>query len=197
MLLDIKNLSTKFLMRGKSVNAVRNVSLSIKSGETLGIVGESGSGKSVLSLSLLRLLPQPPAHIEGNAIFGSSDLIHCTDQEIRSIRGNKISMIFQDPLSSFNPYLRLSEQIIEPLIHHQQWKRTDALKIAIDILAQTGIKDPENRINAYPHQFSGGMLQRVMIAMALVTPTSLLMNRHALDVTHSANSQPYVVSKKY
>lgn len=189
MLLDLKNISASFHLRGSVVHAVRNVSLSISQGETVGIVGESGSGKTVLSLSLMRLLPIPPAVIKGNALFDSIDLINCTDREIRSIRGNRISMIFQDPLSSFNPYLRLSDQLTEPLLCHKSISRKEALEIAASMLAETGIAQPQQKIRCYPHQFSGGMLQRAMIAMALVTRPSILIADEpttALDVTTQA-----------
>ncbi|HEX3019299.1 MAG TPA: ABC transporter ATP-binding protein [Chitinispirillaceae bacterium] len=189
MHLDIKNLSASFHLRGSKVNAVRGVSLSIADGKTVGIVGESGSGKTVLSLSFLRLLPTPPAVVKGNAFFGNLDLINCSDREIRSIRGNRISMIFQDPLSSFNPYLRLSQQLTEPLLCHQNISRKQALEISISMLSETGICDPHKKITCYPHQFSGGMLQRAMIAMALVTKPDMLIADEpttALDVTTQA-----------
>lgn len=189
MLLDLKNISVSFHLRGSAVHAVRSISLSISQGETVGIVGESGSGKTVLSLSLLRLLPCPPAVIKGNALFDSFDLINCPDRDIRSIRGNRISMIFQDPLSSFNPYLRLSNQLIEPLLCHKNISRKEALEIAISMLSQTGITQPHKKIQCYPHQFSGGMLQRAMIAMALITKPAILIADEpttALDVTTQA-----------
>ncbi len=189
MQLDIKNISASFLLRGSVVHAVRDVSLNISDGETVGIVGESGSGKTVLSLSLLRLVPTPPAVVKGNALFGSLDLINCPDRDIRSIRGNRISMIFQDPLSSFNPYLRLSDQLTEPLLCHQNITRKEALDISINMLSETGITEPQKKIHCYPHQFSGGMLQRAMIAMALVTKPGILIADEpttALDVTTQA-----------
>lgn len=189
MPLDIKNISASFHLRGSVVHAVRDISLSISQGETVGIVGESGSGKTVLSLSLLRLLPSPPAVVKGKAHFDSFDLINCPDRVIRSIRGNRISMIFQDPLSSFNPYLRLSDQLTEPLLCHQSISRKEALQIATDMLSQTGIKEPHKKIHCFPHQFSGGMLQRAMIAMALVTKPGILIADEpttALDVTTQA-----------
>ena len=149
MQLDIKNISASFLLRGSVVHAVRDVSLNISDGETVGIVGESGSGKTVLSLSLLRLVPTPPAVVKGNALFGSLDLINCPDRDIRSIRGNRISMIFQDPLSSFNPYLRLSDQLTEPLLCHQNITRKEALDISINMLSETGITEPQKKIHYY------------------------------------------------
>ncbi len=189
MLLDIKNISASFHLRGSVVHAIRDVSLSISQSETVGIVGESGSGKTVLSLSLMRLLPSPPAIVKGKVQFDSLDLINCSDRDIRSIRGNRISMIFQDPLSSFNPYLRLSEQLIEPLMCHQNISRKQALEICINMLSETGISTPHKLIHCYPHQFSGGMLQRAMIAMALVTNPRILIADEpttALDVTTQA-----------
>lgn len=189
MLLDIKNLSTSFYLRGKNIHAVRDISLSVSEGETIGIVGESGSGKSVLSLSLLGLVSQPPAKVNGNALFENVDLLNCSDKDIRSIRGNRISMIFQDPQSSFNPYLRLSDQLIEPLVHHKAISRKDALQMAVKMLSETGITEPERKIKSFPHQFSGGMLQRAMIAMALLTHPRLIIADEpttALDVTTQA-----------
>ena len=174
MLLDLKNISASFHLRGSVVHAVRNVSLSISQGETVGIVGESGSGKTVLSLSLMRLLPIPPAVIKGNALFDSIDLINCTDREIRSIRGNLISMIFQDPLSSFNPYLRLSDQLTEPLLCHRA-SPARSTGDSCQYARRNRYSTTSAKIRCYPHQFSGGMLQRAMIAMALVTRPSILI----------------------
>lgn len=189
MHLEVNNLKTSFHLRKTVVQAVRGVSFTIKSNEVTGVVGESGSGKSVLALSLLRLLPQPPAAITGQALLDNTDLLSCTDAEIRSIRGKRISMIFQDPLSAFNPYMRLADQIIEPLQHHSKIGRKEALDSAIDLLCKTGIADASRKITSYPHEFSGGMLQRAMIAMALINKPELLIADEvttALDVTTQA-----------
>ena len=159
-------------------------------GETLGIVGESGSGKSVTCYSLMGLIPQPPGKIEsGTALFDGVDLLHCTPKQSRSIRGKRIAMIFQDPMTSLNPYLRVSEQLIEPLRIHESISHKDAISRGIAMLNAVGINDAEKRINYYPHEFSGGMRQRVMIAMALITRPELLIADEpttALDVTVQA-----------
>jgi oligopeptide transport system ATP-binding protein len=187
--LQISNLKTSFHLRKTIVQAVRGVSFTIKSNEVTGIVGESGSGKSVLALSLLKLLPQPPAILTGTAHLDNIDLLSCSDTQIRSIRGRRISMIFQDPLSAFNPYMRLSDQIIEPLMYHNKISRKEAIGIAIDLLSKTGITDAHRKITAYPHEFSGGMLQRAMITMALTNKPDVLIADEvttALDVTTQA-----------
>lgn len=189
MQLQINNLKTSFHLRKAFVQAVRGVSFTAKSNEVTGIVGESGSGKSVLALSLLKLLPQPPATITGQALLDDIDLLSCNDAQIRSIRGRRISMIFQDPLSAFNPYMRLSDQIIEPLMYHNNISRKEAVDIAIDLLSKTGISDAKRKITSYPHEFSGGMLQRAMISMALISKPDLLIADEvttALDVTTQA-----------
>jgi oligopeptide transport system ATP-binding protein len=189
MQLQISNLKTSFHLRKTVVHAVRGVSFTVNSNEVTGIVGESGSGKSVLALSLLKLLPQPPATITGKALLDNIDLLSCSDTQIRSIRGKRISMIFQDPLSAFNPYIRLSDQIIEPLVHHNKISRKEAVDIAIDLLSKTGISDAKRKITSFPHEFSGGMLQRAMIAMALISKPDLLIADEvttALDVTTQA-----------
>jgi oligopeptide transport system ATP-binding protein len=186
MPLTINNLATSFHLRKAVVQAVRGVTLSIQEKEIVGIVGESGSGKSVLALSLLRLLPQPPAKITGEAFIDTINLLSCDIDRVRSIRGKRISMIFQDPLSAFNPYMRLSDQLIEPLIHHEGVSKKDAVAIAADLLVQTGITDVKSKMSSFPHQFSGGMLQRAMIAMALTTKPEFLIADEpttALDVT--------------
>ena len=186
-LLDVRNLTTRFHTRNGVVHAVEDVSFSVNAGEALGIVGESGSGKSVTCYSLLGLIPQPPGRIEkGTAIFDGIDLLKAKERQLRKIRGKRISMIFQDPMTSLNPYLRISEQLTEPLEIHEGLNGKKALTRAIDSLAEVGIPDPEKRINSYPHEFSGGMRQRVMIAMALITRPELLICDEpttALDVT--------------
>lgn len=189
MLFSAENIHARFLLRKKTIHAVRGVNLSVGINEKVGIVGESGSGKTVLCLSILRLHPTPPASISGSIFFDNQDILKSTVTEIRKIRGNKISMVFQDPLSSFNPYLRLSDQLIEPLQIHKNMGRKDALDIAIEMLAKTGVPDAGNRIHYFPHEFSGGMLQRAMIAMALITKPQILIADEpttALDVTIQA-----------
>ncbi|MEP2775041.1 MAG: ABC transporter ATP-binding protein [Luteolibacter sp.] len=187
MLLDVRNLTTRFYTRNGVVHAVEDVSFSVDKGQTLGIVGESGSGKSVTCYSLLGLIPTPPGRIvRGSAIFDGTDLLKSTDKQLRGIRGKRISMIFQDPMTSLNPYMRISDQLTEPLEIHEGIKGKQALTRAIDALAEVGIPDPEKRIKSYPHEFSGGMRQRVMIAMALITKPELLICDEpttALDVT--------------
>ena len=187
MLLDVKNLTTRFHTRNGVVHAVEDVSFSLEKGRTLGIVGESGSGKSVTCYSLLGLIPMPPGRIErGSAMFGSIDLLKAPEKELLKIRGKRISMIFQDPMTSLNPFMRIRDQLTEPLELHENLRGKAALNRAIDALAEVGIPDSERRINSYPHEFSGGMRQRVMIAMALITKPELLICDEpttALDVT--------------
>lgn len=187
MLLEVRNLKTHFHTRDGIVRAVDGVSFNLDSGQTVGIVGESGSGKSVCCYSLLGLVPMPPGKIEGGeAIYDGRDLLKMNDQQLQEVRGKRISMIFQDPMTSLNPYLRISTQLIEPLLLHERMDKREALKRAIDELAAVGIPDPEKRIHSYPHEFSGGMRQRVMIAMALITRPEILIADEpttALDVT--------------
>ena len=186
-LLDVRNLTTRFHTRNGVVHAVENVSFKVDPGETLGIVGESGSGKSVTCYSLLGLIPQPPGRIHsGQAIFDGMDLLKIPEKQLRKIRGKRISMIFQDPMTSLNPFMKVSSQLTEPLALHENCHGKQALHRAIDALAEVGIPDPEQRIHSYPHEFSGGMRQRVMIAMALITRPELLICDEpttALDVT--------------
>jgi oligopeptide transport system ATP-binding protein len=189
-LLTVQDLRTYFHTRTGIYRAVDGVSFSLERGETLGLVGESGSGKSVTCYSLMGLIPQPPGRIEsGSAMFDGTDLLHCTPRQQRAIRGKRIAMIFQDPMTSLNPYLRISDQIIEPLLIHEKVSRADALKRALALLEAVGINDAVSRLRAYPHEFSGGMRQRVMIAMALITRPELLIADEpttALDVTVQA-----------
>jgi len=189
-LLNVTDLRTFFHTRNGIYRAVDGVNFSIERGETLGIVGESGSGKSVTCYSLMGLVPQPPGRIEsGRAIFDGTDLLHCTPAQARSIRGKRIAMIFQDPMTSLNPYLRISEQLIEPLLIHEKISKKDALVRAQAMLEAVGLNDAAGRIHRYPHEFSGGMRQRVMIAMALITRPELLIADEpttALDVTVEA-----------
>lgn len=187
MLLDVRNLTTAFHTRTGIVRAVNDVSFQLDKGETLGIVGESGSGKSVTCYSMMRLIPMPPGKIEnGQALFDGIDLLRCPEKSMRNIRGKRISMIFQDPMTSLNPYITVGKQVAEPLIIHQGLSQKKALSLAIDELARVGIPDPEKRAASYPHEFSGGMRQRVMIAMALITRPEILIADEpttALDVT--------------
>jgi len=189
-LLNVTDLRTSFHTRNGVYRAVDGVSFSLEKGETLGIVGESGSGKSVTCASLLGLIPTPPGRIEsGTALFDGTDLLHCTAEELRAIRGKRIAMIFQDPMTSLNPYLRVSEQLIEPLIIHEKISKPDALARGLAMLEAVGINDAPRRLHQYPHEFSGGIRQRVMIAMALITKPELLIADEpttALDVTVQA-----------
>jgi oligopeptide transport system ATP-binding protein len=189
-LLSVTDLRTYFHTRSGVYRAVDGVSFSVERGETLGIVGESGSGKSVTCYSIMGLIPQPPGRIEsGTAVFDGTDLLHCTPAQSRAIRGKRVAMIFQDPMTSLNPYLRVSEQLIEPLLIHEKISKADALKRGLEALEAVGINDAARRINLYPHEFSGGMRQRVMIAMALITKPELLIADEpttALDVTVQA-----------
>ncbi|NLZ77431.1 MAG: ABC transporter ATP-binding protein, partial [Spirochaetales bacterium] len=173
------------------VKAVDGVSFSLRKGQTLGIVGESGSGKSVTNLSIMRLIPSPPGKVVGGeAIFEGSDILALEEKEMRTIRGNKISMIFQDPMTSLNPFLKISTQMIETIrLHNKGVGRKEALERSIEMLRLVGIPSAEQRIHAYPHQFSGGMRQRVMIAMALSCNAEILIADEpttALDVTIQA-----------
>ncbi|HSU86531.1 MAG TPA: ABC transporter ATP-binding protein [Chthoniobacterales bacterium] len=189
-LLRVEHLRTSFHTRAGVVRAVDDVSFSIGQGETLGVVGESGSGKSVACYSLLRLIPEPPGRIEsGLALFGGLDLLHCSEKELRAIRGDRISMIFQDPMTSLNPYLRIGDQVIEPLLIHRKISPRDAFEAGVAALREVGIQDAAKRMCSYPHEFSGGMRQRVMIALSLITKPELLLADEpttALDVTVQA-----------
>src|SRR6201987_2786281 len=189
-LLEIENLRTYFYTRAGVVRAVDEVSFCLLAGETLGIVGESGSGKSVICYSILGLIPRPPGKIvSGVARFDGLDLLSCSNRQLRAIRGKRIAMIFQDPMTSLNPYLRIADQLVEPLLVHEKLRRSQALKRALESLEEVGIQDASSRINLYPHQFSGGMRQRVMIAMALISRPEILIAADpttALDVTVQA-----------
>lgn len=189
-LLTVTDLRTYFHTRSGVYRAVDGVSFSVDRGETLGIVGESGSGKSVTCYSIMGLIPTPPGRIEsGTAVFDGVDLLRCSPAQTRSIRGKRVSMIFQDPMTSLNPYLRISEQLIEPLMIHEKITKEAALKRGLEMLDAVGINDAAKRIHYYPHEFSGGMRQRVMIAMALITKPELLIADEpttALDVTVQA-----------
>ena len=189
-LIEVKNLKTYFYTEAGTVKAVNNVSFDIYEGEVLGIVGESGSGKSVTSLSINRLIPNPPGEIvDGKVIYKNQNLLDLSYDEMRNIRGRDIAMIFQEPMTSLNPVLKIGVQMNEVLIKHENLSDEEATKRSIEMLTAVGIPDPEQRINEYPHQFSGGMRQRVMIAMALQCNPSLLIADEpttALDVTIQA-----------
>ena len=186
-LLDVRDLETRFRTREGVVHAVNGVSFRLNEGETLGIVGESGCGKSVTVMSMLRLIPQPPGEIvAGKAVFQGNDLLKMSDDDLRHIRGGQISMVFQDPMTSFNPVLTIGYQVAEPLEIHKGLNKQEALKQAVELLRLVGIPNPEDRVNDYPHQFSGGMRQRAMIAMALTCDPQVLIADEpttALDVT--------------
>ena len=190
MLLQVKNLRTQFKLKRGTVNAVDNASFEIDKGEVLAIVGESGSGKSVASLSVMGLIPNPPGIIaSGEILYKGSDLLKKSKREMQDIRGNRISMIFQEPMTSLNPVLTIKRQITETLIRHQGMNKKEALEKAIHMLNLVGIPSPEKRIHSFPHLMSGGMRQRVMIAMALACNPELLIADEpttALDVTIQA-----------
>ena len=188
--LEVRDLRTHFQTDDGVVKAVDGVSFAVRRGETLGIVGESGSGKSVACLSALRLVPTPPAvHPTGQIHFGGRDLLSLPERELQRLRGDRLAMIFQDPLTALNPYLSVARQLTEVLEVHQGATRAAARQAAIDMLERVGIPDAGRRIDQYPHQFSGGMRQRVMIAMALLCGPELLFADEpttALDVTIQA-----------
>ncbi|MGZ3680325.1 MAG: ABC transporter ATP-binding protein [Ktedonobacterales bacterium] len=189
-LLEVKDLKIHFRTREGYVHAVDGVNFYLDEGEALGIVGESGSGKSVTSMSILRLLPMPPAELkDGSILFRDKDLADASEEEMRRIRGGDIAMIFQDPMTSLNPVLTVERQLVEPIQLHLKLNYGQARARARELLEAVGIPDPERRLKAYPHQFSGGMRQRVMIAIALAANPRLLIADEpttALDVTVQA-----------
>ena len=192
MLLEIRNLTVHFPASQGTVAAVRDVSLSLKQGEVLGLVGESGSGKSVTSLAVMRLLP-PQAALKGEIRFGNNgtgqNLLSLSPEQMRAMRGSKISMIFQEPMTALNPVMRVGEQIAEAVRVHQNVSRREAWDRSVDALNEVAIPDPARRARDYPHQLSGGMRQRVMIAMAIINRPELLIADEpttALDVTIQA-----------
>jgi oligopeptide transport system ATP-binding protein len=189
-LLSVRDLRTYFSEDEKTVRAVDGVSFDVHRGETLGIVGESGSGKSVTNLSIMRLIPSPPGRIvSGEVLFDGRDLLALPDREMRAVRGKRIAMIFQDPMTSLNPFMRISQQLMEVTRLHLHYSRVEARAHAIKMLELVGIPDARRRADGYPHEFSGGMRQRVMIAMALSCQPELLIADEpttALDVTIQA-----------
>jgi len=188
-ILEIKNLKTQFFTEAGAVKAVDNVNLVVKRGEVLGLVGESGCGKSVTSLSIMRLVGQPGRIMSGEIIFDDEDLLKIPEKRMVDIRGNRISMIFQQPQSSLNPVFRVGDQLSEAVILHQDVSKDEARERSIELLRMVGIPEPESRARAYPHELSGGMAQRVMIAMALACVPELLIADEpttALDVTIQA-----------
>jgi oligopeptide transport system ATP-binding protein len=189
-LLTVEDLVVRFRTHGSVVHAVNGVSFELVAGETLGLVGESGCGKSVTSLAMLGLLPKPAGRVEGGRVmFDGLDLVTLSERDLRDIRGREIAMIFQDPMTSLNPVLTIEEQMVETIQAHKRTTKDDARKRAIELLAMVGIPRPENRLKSFPHEFSGGMRQRVMIAIALALEPRLMIADEpttALDVTIQA-----------
>src|SRR5712672_3273584 len=188
--ITVNDLRTYFETEDGTVKAVDGISFEVKQGETLGIVGESGSGKSVANLSLMRLIPNPPGKIvSGSVLFHGRDILKLSSREVREIRGKRIAMIFQDPMTSLNPFMRVSKQLMEVTQLHLGHTRKEAREHAIRMLEHVGIPDARERVDSYPHEFSGGMRQRVMIAMALSCEPELLIADEpttTLDVTIQA-----------
>ncbi|MFB3127556.1 MAG: ABC transporter ATP-binding protein, partial [Candidatus Acidiferrales bacterium] len=188
-ILSFQDLKTHFFTGHGVAKAVDGVSMDLGEGETLGIVGESGSGKTVTCLSVLRLVPSPGRIVGGRIVFGNQDLTVLAERELQHIRGKQIGMVFQDPMTSLSPFLTIGEQVAEPLLVHDRLSRREARSRAAEILGKVGIPEPASRLSDYPHRFSGGMRQRVMIAMALIgNPKVLIADEPttALDVTIQA-----------
>ncbi|PKN65917.1 MAG: peptide ABC transporter ATP-binding protein [Deltaproteobacteria bacterium HGW-Deltaproteobacteria-10] len=189
LLLEIKDLQTAFDTTQGRINAVNGVSLEVNSGETMGIVGESGCGKTMLALSIMRLIPANGKIINGEIFFSGQDLLKISDEEMRLKRGSEISMVFQEPMTSLNPVFRVGEQIAEAIRLHQHLPAKQAMELSVEQLREVGIPDPQKRALDYPHNFSGGMRQRVMIAMAMSCHPRLMLADEpttALDVTIQA-----------
>ncbi|KAF5033503.1 ABC transporter ATP-binding protein [Sedimentibacter saalensis] len=188
-LLEVKDLRTSFFTHLGEVKAIRGISFDVEKGESIGIVGESGSGKSVTSLSIMKLLLYPGKIVGGEILFNGEDLVNKTNKDMMAIRGNEIAMIFQDPMTSLNPVYTIGDQIAEAIIKHQKLSRKEAHERALEMLKLVNIPDPEKRIHNFPHEFSGGMRQRAMIAIALSCQPQLLIADEpttALDVTIQA-----------
>ncbi|MDQ4484957.1 ABC transporter ATP-binding protein [Bacillus cereus] len=188
-LLEVKNLKTSFFIESGEVEAVRGVTFRLNKGEVVGIVGESGSGKSVMAKSVMSLVASPGKVKEGEILFHNENILSKSEKELRSIRGNQISLISQDPMSALNPVVKIGKQMTEVIIRHQKVKKKEAEQIAINLLKQVGLSSPEERVKQYPHELSGGMKQRVMIAMAMSCNPDLLIADEpttALDVTIQA-----------
>lgn len=188
-LLEVKNLKTSFFIESGEVEAVRGVTFRLNKGEVVGIVGESGSGKSVMAKSVMSLVTSPGKVKEGEILFHNENILSKSEKELRSIRGNQISLISQDPMSALNPVVKIGKQMTEVIIRHQKVKKKEAGQIAVNLLKQVGLSSPEERVKQYPHELSGGMKQRVMIAMAMSCNPDLLIADEpttALDVTIQA-----------
>ncbi|PKJ53194.1 ABC transporter ATP-binding protein [Bacillus sp. SN10] len=188
-LLEVKNLKTSFFIESGEVEAVRGVTFRLNKGEVVGIVGESGSGKSVMAKSVMSLVASPGKVKEGEILFHNENILSKSEKELRAIRGNQISLISQDPMSALNPVVKIGKQMTEVIIRHQKVKKKEAEQIAVNLLKQVGLSSPEERVKQYPHELSGGMKQRVMIAMAMSCNPDLLIADEpttALDVTIQA-----------